>query len=97
MYVITLDEGAHTEWQLFVREKDGSETPFNVIFVSDWRPMLATAEYMARLESLTTKRFEPNQLTVRRYYPAYLYCSKCGGEFDSEGWCSNYCLEDDSN
>lgn len=23
------------------------------------------------------------------------YCSKCHGEIDGEGWCPNYCMEDD--
>ena len=23
------------------------------------------------------------------------YCSKCGGEKDVEGWCVNYCTDDD--
>lgn len=22
-------------------------------------------------------------------------CSKCGGEKDSEGWCRNYCMDDE--
>jgi hypothetical protein len=23
------------------------------------------------------------------------YCSKCGGELDGEGWCANYCGDDE--
>jgi len=23
------------------------------------------------------------------------FCSKCGGELDSEGWCARYCMDDD--
>ena len=25
------------------------------------------------------------------------HCSKCGGEKDSEGWCPNYCMDDDES
>lgn len=23
------------------------------------------------------------------------HCSRCGGEKDAEGWCANYCTDDD--
>ncbi len=28
-----------------------------------------------------------------RIWPGY--CGACGGELDSEGWCANYCMNDE--
>jgi predicted 3-demethylubiquinone-9 3-methyltransferase (glyoxalase superfamily) len=44
------------------------------------------------IDSLNSNEKKMTQEELERYYNS---CSKCGGEKDSEGWCANYCTNDD--
>ncbi|MBU1034368.1 hypothetical protein KKD42_01060 [Patescibacteria group bacterium] len=37
----------------------------------------------------------PHGLKIGQCYCTAHYCSGCGGEKDAEGWCANYCEQDD--
>lgn len=43
------------------------------------------------------KAFRETRTSIREKDLSYFYthCSKCGGEFDSEGWCPNYCTNEE--
>lgn len=98
MYVLSFERRTyHQEWEVFVKIEGEGELSLNVIIVADGRDVeLAIQHYWSRILELqeSTEHCNLEQVVVRRFYPAYLYCSKCGGKFDSEGWCPNYCLSE---
>jgi hypothetical protein len=62
------------------------------------------ADPNVRFEDFVVRRFGStpdvpfNRIMIHPKTPfgsEYTHCSKCRGEKDSEGWCPNYCLDDE--
>lgn len=51
--------------------------------------------YQVAMRVATSKRLSGNTFDKFVMDYQFTHCSKCGSEIDSQGWCANYCTNED--